>query len=91
MADTTNTEPKSLPENWNLPALEGSVSGVTAEIDRLPGPEHFKAALKSDIAAALDGTDHNFIKLHAHGTRHAEATFARHIILIDLETSKKNL
>lgn len=86
-----NAPKKELPENWNLPALEGSTLGVTSEIANLTAPEHFKAALLDDIKAVLDGTDHNWLKIHAHGTRQQGEKSIRHIVLLDIETSKKNL
>ena len=87
----TTAAPNPLADNWTLTPLEGSVAGVTAEIARLNAPAHFKTALIADLTAALEGADHNFVKLHAHGTRQSAAQSSRHIILIDLETSKKNL
>ena len=91
MAETTSPETQMPLSNWSLPVLEGSFAGVVAEIDRLTFPDHFKTALIADLDAALANTDHNFVKLHAHGQRHYTANKTHHIVLLDLETSKKNL
>ena len=56
---------------WSLPGgmdgLHGSVDGVLDAIKAFTEiPEHSKTAIIEQIASHLEGTDHNYITIHAH-------------------------
>jgi len=52
-------------------------------------PAHFKAALLEGIAAALEGTDHNYVVVHGNGQTHAGEKTRRHLVMLDIETSRE--
>jgi len=93
---TVNPElPPPAPGFWSLPGgaggLSGSVDGVLAVIADLKNvPAHDKASLAERIKAHLDGTDHNFVKVHAHAQMRDDAG-GRHSILVSDILSKKAL
>ena len=81
---------------WSLPGgvggICGSVSGVNAALDALDKvPSHQKDVLKAEIAALLEGTDFNYVKVLARAAVNKTET-NRHIVgYFDIEVSKKNL
>lgn len=78
---------------WSLPGgaggISGSVAGILALIDTLADvPPHDKTSLQERIAAHLDGTDHNFVIIHAHAQRRDDSG-TRHSLLTSDILSKK--
>ena len=100
MTDTKNVEVKpELPPApdgfWSLPGdaagLAGSVDGVLTVIAGMTEvPEHDKASLRERIKAHLDGTDHNFVVVHAHAQRRDDAA-GRHSLLVSDILSRKTV
>ena len=58
-------EPQKQEGWWALKDLVGSKAGVLRAIDASEIPDHWKAAIKSDIEARC-GTEHNALYLDAH-------------------------
>ena len=52
-------------ENWNLRNLSGSLSGVSQAVDASGIPDHWKAAIKAELALRCVG-ELNFVDLDAH-------------------------
>ena len=54
---------------WSLSGLSGSVDGVLKAIAEAKDvPDRWKGALKEEVMAAIQGTDNNYLELHAHFT-----------------------
>jgi len=92
MTETTN--PPTDPANWILPGgrsgMQGTATAVLAAIAGDPTiPPHAKNALTEAIAAHLEGSDHNFITLHANITRHRDHEHAHNFVNYSLSSSKK--
>lgn len=78
---------------WSMPGgaagLRGSVEGVTKAIDELADvPAHSKTALKEQLASHLDGTDHNFVVIHAHAVCRDDDSGYHSIVNFEISSSK---
>lgn len=82
--------------HWHLPGgrdgLRGSVPKVLDQIQSLADvPAHFRETLTNAVQAAIEGTDHNYAVLRAHGNIHRTVQGQRHIVLLDLQTRHENI
>ena len=89
--------PNSRPPGfWSLPGgsegISGSIAGVNAAVDALENvPPHHKEAIKAEIAAIVDGTEFNFVKVLARAAVNKTESY-RHIVgHFEITASKKNL
>ena len=81
---------------WQLPGgangLQGTPAAVAKAIDDDQTiPEHGKIALKSAIAALLEGSENNFIIVHAIATRQTRGTEQHDVVTMDIRASQKLL
>ena len=84
------------PGFWSLPGgaegVSGSIDGVNAAVDALENvPAHHKDAIKAEIAAIVEGTEFNFVKVLARAAINNTESH-RHIVgHFEITASKKNL
>lgn len=72
--------------------LQGAATALRKAIPQLTNlPAHWRTALLEAVDASLEGTDHNYVTIHANGNA-VQLDGRRHtIVMLDIQTTKKLL